>query len=122
MKFGSEVFSLWLIGSVALGRWLWCEDAAEAPSPIASVKDEGPAIPFKSTVPRDITLLLDYRSWVSPLLCSIRMRTRHVASAWGWVATCHEDRRQNLLRAGGPGPCPVFLRHPLPLGDDSVGG
>lgn len=57
MNFGSEVFSLCLIGSVALGRWLWCSGTAEALSPIASVKDEGPAVPFKSTAPQDLTPL-----------------------------------------------------------------
>lgn len=51
MNFGPEVFSLWLIGSVALGQWLWCEGATETPSSIPSVKDEGPVTTFKSTTP-----------------------------------------------------------------------
>lgn len=54
MNSGSEVFSLWLIGSVALGQWLWRDNAAEAQSQsaMAIVKAEGPAIPFKSTAPK----------------------------------------------------------------------
>lgn len=46
MNFGPEVLSLWLIVSVALGQWLWCDSKAEAPSPRPSVKNECPASPL----------------------------------------------------------------------------